>query len=170
MMGETAVGRSIVNVGLGILCIALASAATAGPPKLPADVATADVCTVVPGADVARALGGSLAAARLVRPDGAHARCVYTVALAGPQTGSEAIVLWLHAAGDFEELRRYQDDPVSAVEDLGDAAFIAFHKDEGRFDLFVLLRGVATLEVTGPSAASVRKVAAAAIERLRPPR
>ncbi len=131
---------------------------------------TADVCAVVPGPEVARALGGTLDDATLVRPGGANARCRYTVTMSREGKPVRAVlILWLHGPADFDELRRYQEDTVKPVDGLGDVAFITFHPDSGRQDLFVLLRGVATAEVTGPDAETVRAVAAAAVRLLRQP-
>ena len=151
-------------------CIALALGAAAGAVELPKNVTTADVCAVVPGTLVAQALGAKLIEAKLVRPDGAHARCVYTVTPPGVRSAKAVFILWLHASGDFDDLRAYQDDPVGPVEALGDAAFVSYHRDSERHDLFVLVRGVAAVEVTGPDAATVRTVASVAIGRLGPSR
>ncbi len=153
---------------IGALCVAVVPFAAAAAVVLPGDVTTADVCTVVPGGDVARALGATLVEAKLVRPGGTHARCVYTLTLPGAEGARAAFVLWLHAANDFEALRTYQESPATAVEGLGDAAFTSLDRDTGRHILVVLLRGVATVELTGPDAVTVRGVAKAAIGRLRP--
>ncbi len=145
----------------------VASVATAESGMLPADVTTADVCAVIPGDAVANAVGATLVGARLVRPDGSHARCVYTVERPAPGRERVAFVLWLHRPGDFDELRTLQENPVTAVEGLGDGAFVSSDGESGRHDLFVLVRGVAAVEVTGPDAEGVRKVGSAAVERIR---
>ncbi len=154
-----------------VAVLACGLAAGVGAPAmaaLPENVTTADVCAVVPGAEVARTLGGSLDEAALVRPDGANARCRYTVTTRRDGKPVRAVlILWLHAAADFADLRKYQEDPVKPVEGLGDAAFIAFHPDSGRHDAFALVRGVAVVEVTGPDPAGVRAVAAVAVGLLR---
>lgn len=143
----------------------VAVATSAMAVELPKDVTTADVCAVVPGAEVAKALGGTLTEALLVRPGGDHARCRYTVET---EAGGPAVVIvWLHAAGDFDDLRAVFEDPVTPVEGLGDAAFVAVDPESARHDLFVLLRGVAAVEVTGPTATGVRAVAAVAVRAVR---
>lgn len=157
-----------MKCGLLAACAVVATSgwAVGAPPK---DFPSSDVCALVPGTEVAAAAGGTLVEAKLVRPGGTHARCVYTVAFPGPQGRSTAaFVLWLLAPADFADLRRYQEDPIEPLEGLGDEAFTTFHGDSGRHDLFVLIRGLVTIEVTGPDAASVRSVASAAVRRVRP--
>ncbi len=134
---------------------------------LPKDVTTADVCAVIPGAEVAKALGGTLSEALLVRPGGDHARCRYAVETEAEAGGPTVVLVWLHAAGDFDDLRAAFEDPVTPVEGLGDAAFVAVDPGSARHDLFVLLRGVAAVEVTAPTAAGVRAVAAEAVRAVR---
>jgi hypothetical protein len=154
-----------MRVGAISVAIGLVVATSATAVDLPKDVTTADVCAVISGAEVARALGGTLTEALLVRPGGDHARCRYTV---NTEAGEPAVVIvWLHAAGDFDDLRAVFEDPVTPVEGLGDAAFVAVDPESARHDLFVLLRGVATVEVTGPSAAGVRAVAEVAVRAVR---
>ncbi len=156
-----------MRAAVAVLACGLAAGAPAMA-ALPENVTTADVCAVVPGAEVARALGGSLDEAALVRPDGAHARCRYTVTTRRDGKPARAVlIVWLHGLADFDDLRRYQEDPVKPVEGLGDAAFITFHPDSGRHDVFALVRGAAVVEVTGPDPAGVRAVAAVAVGLLR---
>ena len=149
-----------------MLVASVAVAASAMAVDLPKDVTTADVCAVVPGAEVAKALGGTLAEALLVRPGGDHARCRYTVKT---EAGGPAVVIvWLHAADDYDILHPLVESPTSPAAGLGDAAFVTVDPDTARHRAFVLVRGVATVEVTGPSAAGVRAVAATAVRLLRP--
>ncbi len=137
--------------------------------ELPKDVSTADVCALVPGAEVAKAVGGTLAEAKLVRPGGTHARCRYTVT---PQTGASGAarvyLLWLLPAADFDDMRRFQERPVTSVDGVADAAFTVADPDSGRHEFFALLRGVATVEVSGPDAAGARAVAGVALRHIQP--
>jgi hypothetical protein len=151
------------------MLIAIAAVTLAAGETLPPDPTTSDVCALIPGDRVAEALQARLVETRLVRPGGSYARCVYTVSM-GDAANPEptAVVLWLHNAADFEELRGYQEDPWQPVEGLGDEAFITFHPDDARHDLYVLVRDVATIEVTGEDAHAVRTVASTALDRLRP--
>lgn len=153
-----------------LACCLAAATGLAWAVELPKDVTTADVCAVVPGAQVARALGGTLDDVKLNRPGGTHARCRYTVTLPGNGKPVQAVLLlWLHAAGDFDPLRSYHEGPVKQVDGLGDAAFTTVDPDTGRHGLLVLVRPLATVEVTGPDAATVRAVATTAVGVLRPP-
>ncbi len=153
---------------MAVLMVVAAGTLAAGG-TLPADPTTSDVCELIPGEGVAEALQARLVEARLVRPGGSYARCVYTVSKGdAADPGPTAFVLWLHAAADFHELRGYQEDPWQPVDGLGDEAFITFHPDDARYDLYVLLRDLVTIEVTGEDAHAVRVVAATALERLRP--
>jgi hypothetical protein len=53
------------------------------------------------------------------------------------------------------------------VAGIGDGAFIFQDKGDGRFKMYVLLRGDQTIEVTAETAESARKVAEAVLAVLR---
>lgn len=149
---------------LGIL-VAVPSALAGA---LPADPSTADVCALLPGDRMAVAAGGRLVEASLVRPEGHHARCRYTVAVPeGKAERRDVYLVWLHAAADFAELRDLQEGPAAPVAGLGDEAFAVVDPDTGRHGVLALLRGLATVEVTAPTAAGGRAVAATAVDLLR---
>jgi hypothetical protein len=132
----------------------------------PWDLKAADVCAIVPGADVARSTGGALVQAkRFNAPDGTLARCVYLV---GPSGGKEtgAWVVEVHPAAVFGELRPYVEAPVRDVPGIGDGAWEYKDADSGRWWLYTHRRGEATVLVTGADDALVRKLAALALARL----
>lgn len=150
-------------VALSVMLVTGSSAA-----GLPSDLSASDVCALVPGSEVAAAVGGRLEEVRLIRPEGRNARCVYTVGFpTGRGGGKAAFVVWLHPPGDFVGLRAAGDRSARSLEGLGDEAVIAHDPDSGRSDLLVLVRGLATIEVTGPDADQTQAVAGAAIDALR---
>lgn len=166
-MRSTGAIACALAISTGAALIA-APEAPAGSTAGPADPSTSDVCILVPGSDVATATGGRLVETMLVRPDGRFARCRYTVSVgAGDRERRDVYVVWLHSAVDFDDLRKHQDDPVEPVARLGDEAFVSFHPDSERHDLFVLLRGIAAVEVTAPTAAGARAVAETSLAALR---
>jgi len=142
------------------------SGATGGS-TAPMDLAAVDVCQRVPGEEVARAVGGKLAEVLPFRgSDQQGSRCRYSIVPANGQGARRIFVVWLMAAREFDALRRSQDNPTSAVPNLGDNAFISFTPGGQRFDLCVLKRDVATIEVAGEERTAVIKVARLALSRL----
>ena len=128
------------------------------------DWAKLDACRLVPGEGIARALGGKLTGTRPFA-DKSVSRCTYFVVPAGREKPL-GYTVWLQAAADFEELKKYIDDPISPVNGLGDAAYLFHDKGDGRFKIHVLKRGDLMFEATGESAESARKVAEAVVAQL----
>jgi len=139
------------------------------PASLPAlDLAHLDVCSRVPGAEVAGLADGSLKQARLFNdPDGDLARCTYFVAItASGAEAQTAFSIEVSAEEDFVEIRPYVEAPIHEVAGLGDGAWAYRDPDSmNRLRLYVLSKGVATLDVTGEDEQQVRKVAALAISK-----
>jgi hypothetical protein len=141
--------------------------AAAGGAAAPIDLATVDVCQRVPGEEVARAVGGKLVEVLPFRgSEQQRSRCRYSIAPATGQGARRIFVVWLMASSEFDALRRAQDNPTSAVPNLGDNAFISFAPGGQHFDLCVLKRGVATIEVTGEERASAIRVGRVALAHL----
>lgn len=151
-------------------CAAVALLSTFGPARGSESAAPAttplDVCALVPIADVAKALGAQPAEAKLFQADdGTHPRCRYTVVGAGGARG--VFLVWVHAPEQYAGLRDAAEPPVTELKGVGDAAHATFDKDTGRRWLAVLVRGSATLQVSGEKLDDVRRVAEVAIARLR---
>lgn len=132
---------------------------TSGQPGRPPqrDYVTFNVCQVVPGEAIARALGGKLVQ---VRPfgDKSFSRCTYFVL---PPGSSQQLgyVVYVQPPDDFEELKKYIEAPITAVAGLGDGAYMFHDPGDDRFKINVLKRGDLMFEATGESAATARKVA-----------
>jgi hypothetical protein len=118
--------------------------ATAKPLETFEDV---NVCTRVPVDEAAKALGGRALEARPINVKGfVAARCVYGIEING---GRRAFVIWLNPATDFEGLRAASDPPITIVNGVGDAAYLAVDKDTKRYWLRAVKRNAVTVQVTG---------------------
>jgi hypothetical protein len=159
---EDRMQRNVLTVVL------FAAVATAAGGAGPLDLATLDVCALVPGTDVAGAVGAALQETkRFNSPDGDIARCVYIVAPpddGGPK--ARAFAVELEPPSSFAEVRPYVDEPTRDVAGLGDGAWISQDPDTGRFRLWVLRRGVATLYLTADDETELRKVAELVLSKL----
>jgi hypothetical protein len=137
-------------------------------PQGPArDFAKLDVCQLVPGESIAKALGGKLVESRPFA-DKSFSRCTYFIVPAGTDKRL-GYAVWLHPAGDFEELRQYIEEPTTPVAGLGDGAYQFQDKGDGRFKINVLKRGDVMFQATAESAEAARKVAAAVAAQLTRP-
>lgn len=137
----------IVNTFL-IVAVALASQTR--------DYTKFNVCELMPGDAIARAVGGTLTQSRPTF-DKNWSRCTYLVNDASGKP--KGYVVWVQPAEDFEELKKYNDKPIIPVSGLGDAAYI-FQDEDRRFKINVLKRGDLMLQATGDTPESARMVAA----------
>lgn len=133
-------------------------------PQKPRDWTTFNVCQLVPGEAVAKAVAAKL---NEVRPffDKTFSRCTYLVTLTATNKPA-GYVLWMQPEADFEDLKKETQAPLTPLTGLGDGAYIFQDKGDGRFKLRVLKRGDLTFEATGDSAESARKVAQVAVAYL----
>ncbi|MHB8788569.1 MAG: hypothetical protein ACYDBT_01680 [Desulfobulbaceae bacterium] len=122
--------------------------------------AGADVCKVVTGESVARAVQG-----RIVESRPAEGRCVYLVALAEGGAANRAFVVYRHEPGDYAGLREVQEGEITVLDGLGDEAVLTFDAEAKRYWLLVGKRGPVTLQVSGDDPAQVRQVAAEALRQ-----
>ena len=128
------------------------------------DLKVLDVCRLVPGDAVAKAVGGALAEARpFFDKDGTLARCTYVVTLPGSGDTRQAYVIWIYPPADFEELKAFTEGKMTAVPGLGDGAYSFQDPGDGRFKVRVLKRGEVTIEATAVTADGARNVAEAAV-------
>jgi hypothetical protein len=126
-----------------------------------------NVCELVPGDTVARAVGGTLAGARPVAAKGSAPRCVYQVVPPGAPDARTAFVIWLYPPDDFESLRRSTEGTISDVPGVADGAYAFKDPGDGRFKIRVLKSGDVTIEATADTADAARRVAEAALASLK---
>lgn len=127
----------------------------------PYEWAKIDVCTMVPGDDVARALGARLVEARPFA-DRNWSRCTYLVVPPGSDART-GYVVWMQSAEEFEGIKAYIEEPIASIPDLGDAAYGFRDRGDGRYKIYVLKRGDLSFQATGESDAAARKVAEAVV-------
>jgi hypothetical protein len=145
----------------------VAASVTGGNAGIP-DLSTLDVCVLVPGDEVARAVAATLQETkRFNSPDGDIARCVYIVTPTGNDgSAPRAFAVELEPPSNFTEVRPYVDEPTQDIKGLGDGAWASRDPDIGRFRLWVLRRGVATLYLTGDDEDELRKIADLVLSKL----
>lgn len=130
------------------------------------DLNKVDVCQLVPGEAIARALGGKLVQTRPFNPkDGTFSRCTYFIVPAGSNERA-GYSIWVYPAGDFEELKQYSEDKMTPLTGLGDGAYIFRDSGDAFFKLRVLKRGDLSFEAIADTAEKARKVAEAAVASL----
>ena len=114
-----------------------------------------NVCEFIPGDAIVRAVGAKLTRTHPTFDEN-WSRCAYYVT--GADGKPNGYVVWIQPAGDFEELKKYIDKPITPVSGLGDAAYV-FQDDDGRFKMNVLKRGDLMFQATADTRESARKVA-----------
>lgn len=111
---------------------------------------------IVASDEMAAALGAdAVTVASLTAPE-SQTRCTYTVTAAAG--AGDVFVMWTMPPEDFYLLKDVEDDLTGDISGLGDDAFIAYHPDDQRYDIYALVEGKITIEVTGSDEAAVRKV------------
>jgi hypothetical protein len=150
--------------------VSIAAAVLASPSaqvraQAPADYTKYNVCEVVPGEAIARAIGAKLIATRPTF-DKKWSRCRYVVAASRPDE-QLGVLVWLSPVADFEEIKPFIAEKITPVAGLGDGAYIFQDKGDGRFKIYVLLRGQQTIQATGDTPELARKIAETAVAALR---
>lgn len=128
------------------------------------DFSKTNVCELVSGAVVAKAMNGTLAESRPFF-NKTLSRCTYFVVADG-KTSRDAFVVWIQAPEDFEELKQFIESPQTAVTGLGDGAYLFQDKGDGRFKITVLKKGDLMFQATADSAESARTLADAVVTEL----
>lgn len=118
---------------------------------------------VVPGDELAAALGAELVAVNPMTAPESQTRCTYEVTDASG--AGQVFVLWTMPPEDFYPLKDVEEDLTGDVAGLGDAAFIAYHSEDQRYDVYALAEGKITIEVTGSDEAAVKQVAELALAK-----
>ena len=169
-MGVRRLAVRRVGLILGVLLVGgnsirhLSADSLARASQTPRDWMTFDVCQLVPGDAVARAVAATL---NQTRPfyDKTFSRCTYLVTITATNKPA-GYAVWMSPEADFEELKRHTQSPLTPVTGLGDGAYMFQDKGDGRFKIRVLKRGDLMFEATGDSADAARKVAAVVVEHL----
>jgi hypothetical protein len=142
-----------------VAAFVIAAVATFGVPVMLAqqtrDYTKFNVCEFIPGDAIARAVGAKLSQSRPTF-DKNWSRCAYYVTDANGKPNG--YVVWIQPAGDFEELKKHIDKPITPVSGLGDAAYV-FQDDDRRFKLNVLRRGDLMFQASAETPESARRVA-----------
>jgi hypothetical protein len=147
-----------------IAAAALASASVQVRPSR--DYTQYNVCEVIPADTIRRAVGDVALVSARPTFDKKWSRCAYAFTTGAPNK-NQLYTVWLSPAADFEEMKAYIDEKITAVARLGDGAYIYQDRGDGRFKLYVLMRGDQTIQATGDSPDSARKVAEAVLAILR---
>jgi hypothetical protein len=158
--------RVLVPAVLGAAFLGYSGVTIAGSVPIQArrDYSTLDVCQLIPGDVVARALGGKLSGTRGMK-DKAFSRCSYTVVPPGSDKQS-GYVIWVQPVEDFAALKKYIESPITALTGLGDGAYMFQDNGDKRFKINVLKKGDLMFQATADSAESARKVAEAVFTHL----
>jgi hypothetical protein len=125
------------------------------------DLATTDVCALIPGQTVAELLGGTLAR----QPSGAaygdvSTDCSYAVDVDGLP---KVVLVFLYPPDHFEMYREMEENP-QPVEGLGDRAYATVSAE--MHELHVLEEGNVTIDVRAESPDDARRLAELVLSRL----
>jgi hypothetical protein len=148
-----------------LIPIAAAALSSFVAAQAPRDYAKYNVCEAVPGDAIARAVGGQIVTTRPTF-DKNWSRCLYMVTTPGSDQ-QRGYTVWLAPPADFEDMKPYIEEKITPVPGLGDGAYIYRDKGDGRFKIYVLMRGQQTISTTGETTESARHVAEAVIAVLR---
>jgi hypothetical protein len=119
------------------------------------------VCDLVPGAEVAKALGGTLELATGQPGRKYGADCMYTVRLAGV---SKVVQIWLYPPDQYDVMREGETAGTDQVAGLGDKAY--GRRESGNYQLVVEKRGAVTIDARGDTPDQARTVAEVALGKL----
>jgi len=154
---------SSFNFPIGILLCVTAVIALFGPlsPKAHGQGKAADLCKIIPGNNVAKAIGGNIMETKSL--DG---RCVYIVGFGQTDPPSRAFVIYQHEASEYHALKDAMEGKIKPIKGIGDEAVGSFDSQSNRYWLLVVKRGQVTYQVSGDNEDLVRKVAVAALKHL----
>ena len=125
--------------------------------------AAADICRLIPGDKVARAIEGKLLEAKSFEK-----RCLYIVGFKEATLPEQAFIIYSHDAGEYESLKNAMEGEQKPLSGLGDKAVIGFDAESTRYWLLIGKNGHFTLQVSGADEGMVRKVGASAVDVLAP--
>lgn len=122
-----------------------------------------DICTAIPGADIATAVGGTM-----LETKSSPGRCVYIVGFKAKYPPGRAFVIYRHEAGDYDGLKDAMEGPRKNLVGIGNEAVITRDKDSGRYWLLTVIHGKAAFQVSGDTEEMTRKVAEVALKNAVP--
>jgi hypothetical protein len=129
------------------------------------DLASVDVCELIPANAVASAVGGQIdGPAEATDPGFDGKGCRYRYRLADGRTGATEISL--HPPSEFDFWRTTQSFPLTDLDGIGDGAY--WGKRTGETNLFVLARGDVTVRIRAISQEleQAQAIAGAVLEHL----
>jgi len=132
----------------------------AGTPEVKAaGTESDDLCQVIPGTEVADAVGGTLLETK-TSVNG----CVYIVGFKSGEPPGRAFVIYRHEPGAFEGLKDAMDGSVGNLKGIGDEAVIGRDRYSGRYWLLAVIHGKVTYQFSGDDVDMTLKVARAALK------
>jgi len=165
MIEKTMRSMSSFNFSIGILLCVTAAIALFGPlsPKAHGQEKATDLCKIIPGGEVAKAIGG-----KIMETKSLDGRCVYIVGFGQTGPPSRAFVIYQHEASEYDGLKDAMEGEIKPIKGIGDEAVGSFDSQSNRYWLLVVKRGQVTYQVSGDNEDLVRKVAVAALKQLAP--
>ncbi|MHB8859209.1 MAG: hypothetical protein ACYC6Z_06990 [Thermoleophilia bacterium] len=122
---------------------------------------TGGECSAVDGQAAAVALHGTLVSSKQFNDAPPNqVKCAVTFEINGKQA---AFAVWQIPAGDFEDLKAAEEDPLTDVPGVGDKAFITYHPDDQRYEMAAMKTGKFTVQVFGDSQDQVKTLTAVII-------
>jgi len=165
MREKTVRSMSYSNFPIAILLCVTAAIALFGPlsPKANGLGKATDLCKIIPGGEVAKAIGG-----KIMETKSLDGRCVYIVGFGQTDPPSRAFVIYQHEASEYDALKDAMEGKIKPVKGIGDEAVGSFDSQTNRYWLLVVKRGQMTYQVSGDNEDLVHKVAVAALKHLVP--
>jgi len=156
---------SSFNLTIGMLICVTFATALFSPLTVKAygQGAAVDLCKVISGEEVAKAIGG-----RIMETKSLSGRCVYIVGFGQKNKANRAFVIYKHEASDYDGLKDAMEGKIMPLEGVGDEAVGSFDSQSNRYWLLFVKRGKVACQVSGDSEDLVRKVAVAALKQLVP--
>ena len=165
MIEKTKRSMSSFNFPIGILLCVIAAIALFGPlsAKAHGQEKAADLCKIIPGDEVAKAIGG-----KIMETKSFEGRCVYIVGFGQTDPPSRAFVIYQHDASDYEGLKDAMEGKIKPVKGIGDEAVVSFDSQSKRYWLLAVKRGQVAYQVSGDNEDLVRKIAMTTLEHIVP--
>ena len=116
MIEKTVRCVSSFNFPTGILLCVTAAIALFGPlsPKAHGQGKATDLCKIIPGTDVAKAIGG-----KIMETKSLDGRCVYIVGFGQTDPPSRAFVIYQHDASDYDALINAMEGKIKPIKGIG---------------------------------------------------
>lgn len=130
------------------------------------DLATLDLCELVPGESVAEVLAARLNRSPTSNVSDVMSECWYSVSKKGSDAGLDSYTLWVSPPGDYGMSKELEAGPLEEISGLGDEAYITHSELEDQYSLQVLIADELTLGAYGSDRERVLALARLALDRL----